>query len=220
MKKYLAICYIALLTYVISAQTQDTLKMDTPRAFLPEGYELVKTDAGEEIAYADLNGDSLLDVATLIRKHSENEEYDFSDEVHLAIFLKDAQGNYRLSAQSLNLGGESIRYSSEKKLSVKKNVISYLHQSMRHHIEVKFRYEKKHQDFMLIGKEYSNYGSGSMEGVARKSINYLTGLSITVKTKIDEEKEEMVELPPQKARFSKALKPLSVLDEDGLYEDI
>lgn len=208
------------------ATVEATPKIETqtpsqpPSLTLPEGYELVQTEEGAEIVYGDLDGDTKTDAAALIVKSTENESYDFGDEVHVAIFPANSNHVYVSALQSQNLGGESIRYKSEKKLSLKKNVISYWHQSMRHHIEIKIRFQgKPYNDYMIIGKEYHNYG-GMTDGAVRKSINYLSGIFLLDMNEIDMEKEEQVALPTQKGKVSTKLLPLTMLDEESVYLDI
>lgn len=185
---------------------------------LPAGYQLVQTRVGEELIYEDLNGDDKTDAVALIELKGDT-TYDYSEEVILVIYTADQQGQFQIAAASKNLGGESVSYDDTRKLSLKENVIQYNHQSMRHQIDVKYRYEPKYGDFMLIGKEYHDYGSAS-DGPRQVSINYLTGIKHIDESYWSEESEVLEALPQKKEKVSKTLQALSSLNWDTLYNDL
>ena len=185
---------------------------------IPTGYQLVQTRVGEELIYEDLNGDDKTDAVALIELKGDT-TYDYSEEVLLVVYIADQHGQFQIAAASKNLGGESVSYDDTRKLSLKKNVIQYNHQSMRHQIDVKYRYEPKFGDFMLIGKEYHDYGSVS-DGPRQVSINYLTGIKHIDESYWSEESEALEALPRKKEKVSKNLQPLSQLNWDALYNDL
>jgi hypothetical protein len=185
---------------------------------IPTGYQLVQTRVGEELIYEDLNGDNKTDAVALIELRGDT-TYDYAEEVLLVVYTADQHGQFQIAAASKNLGGESVSYDDSKKLSLKKNVIQYNHQSMRHQIDVKYRYEPKYGDFMLIGKEYHDYGSAS-DGPRQVSINYLTGVKHIDESYWSEESEALEALPRKKEKVSKTLQALSSLNWDTLYNDL
>ncbi len=185
---------------------------------IPPGYTIVETKEGAEVVYEDLNEDGKNDVVVLVEMHGDP-SYEQSEEVLLMIFTADRHGQLQMVTASENLGGESVSYDDAKKLSVRKNVISYLHQSMRHHIILKFRYEIEKGDFMLIGKEFNSYGSIG-DGPTHISINYLTGMKFIEQSEWSEEEEELELQEQQKETVSKKLKSLSTINWDNMYEDV
>lgn len=181
-------------------------------------YYTGKDIVGEELIYGDLNQSGRTDAVALIELRGDT-TYEFAEEVLLVIFTADRHGELQIAAASKNLGGESVSYSETKKLSLKKGVIKYHHQSMRHQVDLKFRYENKHGDFKLIGKDYEDYG-GIEEGPRKVSINYLTGLKLVDESKWDEESEELVPLPQKREKVSKVLQSLSDINWDKMYDDL
>ena len=185
---------------------------------LPEGYVIVDTKEGEELIFQDLDGDERIDAVALIQMRGDT-TYDMAEAVKLAIFSPDRHGIVLLNSISGNLGGESVAYADHKKLSVKKNVIQYYHQSMRNEVLLKFRYDIYAADYQLIGKEYKNYG-GIEDGPYEESINYLTNKKIIRTSKWDDEKEEQIALPESKVHFEKQALYLSEINWDSLYHDL
>ena len=145
--------------------------------------------------------------------------YDTSEEILLVIFTTDRHGQLQVAASSSNLGGEASMYKDGKILSVKKGVISYHHQSMWHHLSLKFRYEINAGEFMLIGKDYADYGS-MKDGPTKVSINYLSGVKLTDKSAWDNKTEEIISLPQERKTFKAPLKPLSSINWETLYDDL
>jgi len=182
---------------------------------IPPGWTIVKNQEGDEIVEADFNQDGLMDVALLIEIRGDT-TYDFSEDVMLIIALQDKNGQLEKVAVSGNLGGESISYTKQEYLWVKNGVLSYWHQSMRHHVEVKYRYDSSQHNFMLIGKEFQDYGSVSSPA-RRVSVNYLIGQRIIREQEVDMEQEGLVELPVKREDFETILLPLSMLDWENLY---
>jgi len=185
---------------------------------IPAGYSIVQTKEGSDQLKSDLNGDGQDDVAVLIEKKGDS-SYDQSEEVLLVIFTADRHRQLQLATASSNLGGASVAYDDGKKLSLRKNVISYHHQSMRHHIDLKFRYEKSAGDFMLIGKDYADYG-GMASGPTHISINYLIGKKLINESIWDDSSEEVMAQPEKQETVSKELIALSLINWDRLYDDL
>lgn len=186
---------------------------------IPKGFELVKSDEGESLIFANLNDDNITDAVALIVKGNNLKEYDFDSEVRLAVFFGTDNG-YKLFNMSGDFGGETIIAMGSKHIDVKNKVISYFHQSMRYDLELKFRYEQKFKDVMLIGIEANNYGNAVSDGSGNTSINYLSGLKIINENKWNEQKEELEELPEQKIKFNQPLKSISDIDYDTMFDDL
>lgn len=202
-------------TKVIEVKEQATPKVED---VIPPGYEIVKTDQGQELIYRDLNGDGKTDAVVLIVMQGDP-GYDQAEEVLLMIYTMDRHSQFQLASHSNNLGGESLMYTKTKSLSVKKNVISYFHQSMRHDMTLKFRYDENVSDFMLIGKDYNEYG-GMEDGPRHISINYSTGIKLINESKWDDQSEEVMEQPQRKESFHKELQALSEIDWETIYDDL
>ena len=185
---------------------------------IPEGYNIVNTKEGKELIYGDLDQDGKEDVVMLIEFRGDT-TLDQSEKVLLAIFTEDRHGQLQFASASENLGGEAVMYNDKKSLSVKNRVITYFHQSMRSHLVLKFRYDISAGDFLLIGKDFQNYGSIE-EGPTSTSINYLTGVKLTDESKWDDEKEEAVPLPQKKETFKKEIQSLSTINWETMYNDV
>ena len=183
---------------------------------IPEGFNLVKNDEGEELVLADFNQDNLIDVALLVEIRGDT-TYDWAEEVCLLIALQQKDGTLEKVMVSGNLGGESVSYTDQKHLWAKKGVLSYLHQSMRHHLELKFRYEPISGHFMLIGKEYQDYGSMSSPPYA-ESTNYLTGKQIIRAQEWNEDTEELEALPEEIRNIEKMEIPAHMIDFESMYD--
>ena len=186
---------------------------------IPPGYSIVITKEGEAVVYGDLNKDGQRDAVALIEMRGDT-SYDQFQEVLLVVFTADRHGQLQMAAATENLGGASLLYSDDGPLlAVKNQVISYHHQSMRHHMVLKFRYEIKDGDFMLIGKDYTDYG-GMADGPGKVSINYLTGVKLTNNSTWDDETEEVLELAQVKESFNQPLQSLSTINLDQMYDDL
>lgn len=198
--------------------TPATITLQSIAEVLPEGYTILSDEGGEAKVTADLNEDSLDDVAVLAAK-ALSEDKESAESVELFIFARDKDGKLSKLAGSGDLGTEVARYGGKNNLSLSKNVLSFHNQMMRNELEVKFRYEPKYQDVMVIGKEALFYGSGEY-GPSRASINYLSGVKIYTATKWANEGEDIVDLPEERSKVSRELVPLSKVNLDTLYDDL
>ena len=185
---------------------------------IPPGYTIVQTKEGPDQIKGDLNGDGQEDLAVLIEMQGD-ENYDHSEEVLLMIYSADRHGQLQLASATKNLGGASVAYDDTKKLSLRKNVLCYHHQSMRHHIDVKYRYDQSVGNFVLIGKDFADYGSIE-SGPRHISINYLTGVKLINESIWNDETEETEALPERKEKVSKQIREMDLMDWDSLYDDI
>ena len=128
-------------------------------------------------------------------------DYSSASDVRLSIFEGQNNGTYSLKSQTGNLTSSFLHSNSSRRIKISnKNVLSLLHQSMRHDYELKFRYEKNRKDYMLIGSEFNNYNSGNT------STNFLSGKRIIT------EKESTTK------NIAKGLKPISAVDDFSVYE--
>ena len=174
--------------------------------FIPKGYEIVTADKDSIMVQSDLNGDKVSDYAILLSSQTMHNDNLDSTSVVLAIFEGHNDGSYQLKHQSGNLTSAFIHSVFDDILKVKdSNVLSLKHQSMRHDYELKFRYDKKYDDFILIESEYKNYGRGADDSENIK-INFLTGTCITT----TKDKKSTT-------KISEELKPLSAISDDSIY---
>ncbi|MEM6697523.1 MAG: hypothetical protein AAF806_12080 [Bacteroidota bacterium] len=184
-------------------------------AIVPPSWLIVEYNEGEEIVHDDFNKDGFEDVAFLVEFRGDT-TYEYSEETMLIIAVSDQYGQLEKVAISGNLGGESIGYQDQKHLWSKSGVLSYLHQSMRHHVELKYRYDRIEDQYVLIGKEFRDYG-GMSAPPRSVSINYLTGKKIIREQTWDLEKEELVPLAEEMEQFEAFQLPLSMLDWESIY---
>lgn len=184
------------------------IEMQNINDFIPSGYEVVKSGNELNKVSADLNRDGIKDYVLLLAQNSVNGDYSKSKSVRLSIFEGNKNGTYKLKSQTGNLTSSFLHSNPNKRINVSsRNVISLKHQSMRHDYELKFRFESKYQDYMLIGSEYNNYGSASIEDDSNTSTNFLTGKRIIKTNRKSETKN-----------IGKELKPISAVDEFNIYE--
>ncbi|MGB0932448.1 MAG: hypothetical protein ACPGVB_16820 [Chitinophagales bacterium] len=177
--------------------------------FLPNGYKIVPTDKGINIAMGNLNNDELEDAVVLIAKASNSIEK--AEGVRIAVLTGADNGEYVVHSMSGNLTSAFIYNNlSKPQIKINKKVISAFHQSMRHHYELKFRYENDKGQFMLIGSEVMNYGSAALEGSGPISSNFLTQKRIT---NLNGEKEKTMVLET-------GLFPLSAINDENVYSII
>lgn len=188
------------------------------QTILPEGFSIVQKNEGREVLFADLDSDGKKDAIALIEMRGDT-TYDQSEKVLIAIFTRDRHGELSYASSTKNLGGEALMYDDNKSLSVKNRVIVYFHQSMRHELTLKFRYDIGAGDFLLIGKDFKSYGSID-EGPSTISINYLTGIKLINESQWDDELEEAVPQPQQKETFKKSMTSISSIDFDSMYDDL
>lgn len=176
--------------------------------FLPSGYKIVPTDKGKNIVLGKLNNDELQDAVVLIAQ--SNNQIEEAEEVRIAILTGIDNGEYVVSSISGNLTSAFIYNNlSKPQIKVKKRVISAIHQSMRHDYELKFRYEKGTEQFMLIGSELNNYGNAMNEGAGNISSNFLAKKRII---NLHGESEKTISL--------NNLLPLSMINDENVYDII
>ncbi|MFC7444780.1 hypothetical protein [Mesoflavibacter profundi] len=183
------------------------IKMQNINDFIPSGFEIVESGNELNKIMSDLNKDGISDYVVLLASGKNNKDYSNSKNVRLAIFEGQNNGSYKLKSQSGNLTSSFLHKNPNKRIKVaNKNVISLKHQSMRHDYELKFRYESKYKNYMLIGSEYNNYGNAMQDGAGNISSNFLAGKRIST---IDGKKTTKVD---------KDLKPISAIDDYNIYE--
>ena len=163
------------------------LVMKTIKSFIPENYLIVSSDTGLNVALGDLNKDGIQDAVLLL--FNSNTTIEEAHDVRISILLGNQNGEFVPKTKSGNLSSAFIFNNLNKpQISINYNIISVVHQSMRHDYELKFRYENSYDDFMLIGSEYNNYGNALLDGTENVSSNYLASkriLSLRNKEKIN-----------------------------------
>jgi len=200
----------ALLINMTFGQSDSTPLHKNIDAYIPKGFEVVKSEEEKFQHIADFNSDGILDYIVLLAKGHEIEDYSDIEDVKLLILEGQENGSFIPKSQTGNLTSTFIYYLSNEILGVLENeVIVLRHQSMRHDFELKIRYEKKYKEYMLIGSEYNNYASGAGTGAGNVSINFLTGKKIsTIDGKIT------------KINIDKNLKPISMINFESAYDFI
>jgi len=191
---------------------------DQVAAIVPSGWTIVENHESKEIICDDFNEDGYEDVAFLVEIRGDM-TYDYSEEVMLIIAKADKNRQLEKVAISGNLGGKSVGYKDQKHLWSNNGVLSYLHQSMRYHVELKYRFDRKEYQYVLIGKEFNDYG-GMSSPPRNISINYVTGKKIIREQVWDLEKEELVPLEEKIERFEAFQLPLSMLDWESIYGNL
>lgn len=127
---------------------------------------VVYNDRENPLIFQDVNFDGVKDMVCILTDTLFS-EYDAS--TYLAIFEGTTEGTFGKPLMSFN--DINLRFSISKK-----GVITLTHQEMRSHIDLKIRYERKYVNYMVIGKDIVNYGSGADN--SNCSFNYLTGKAI------------------------------------------
>ena len=200
-------------------QTTETVGITIEKAkqYVAKGFKLVVQEDEANLLTGDFNGDGLEDFAMIIAS-DDAEMYQDAVDVRIVIFENNGKG-FTEKAKSGNLGGFFVHQAPTSQLSLNKNIISLTYQGMRYDDEWKFRYEKKYDDYMLIGSEHNSYGNAVNDGSGNMSSNYLSGVRLENFNKWDEQKEELKELPEKKTKVSKTLLPLSKFNETN-YADL
>lgn len=184
---------------------------------IPEGLELVTTGEAQNLITGDFNGDNHKDFAIMIA--SENgRDFQDAEDVRIMIFEGNDKGEFELAAKSDNVGGFFIHYAPTSQLKLTKNIISLKHQGMRFDHELKYRYNKKLDNYVLIGSEHNDYGNATNDGSGNISTNYLAGVRLENLNEWNQEKEELIVLPEVKLKVSKTPIPLSRLNEENVLD--
>lgn len=192
-----------------SEQKEKTeIKTDNNTEFIPNGFEIIESGGELNKIRIDLNKDGISDYVVLVASGKNNKDYSNAKEIRLAIYEGKNNGSYELKSQTGNLTSAFLYANSDKRINiVNENVITLKHQSMRHDYELKIRYENKYKNYMLIGSEYNNYGSGGQSG-ENISLNYLTGKRVSTITNGKK----------TTSNLDKELKPISIINDDNIYE--
>ncbi|MCL5244491.1 hypothetical protein M4I21_01645 [Cellulophaga sp. 20_2_10] len=185
-------------------EKKTTIKNSTN--FIPDGYEIVTENNKDNICIADFNNDTILDFVVLLASGENNKAYANSKDIRLAIFEGQNDGTFKLKNQTGNLTYAFIYYSIADRLSVDaKNTIHLKHQSMRHDYILKIKYQNTTKDYVLIGAEYANYGSG-ISSREHSSTNFITG-------------ERIFKGPKNKiTKVATKLKPIAIISDDTVYD--
>jgi hypothetical protein len=181
--------------------------------YVPNNFKIVVQDEGTNLLTGDFNGDGIVDFAMMV---ASNNVDNYQDSKDVRIIICEGNGKkFTEKARSGNLGGFFIHEAPTSQLSLTKNVISLTYQGMRYDYELKYRFEKKYNNYMLIGSENNYYGNATNDGSGNVSTNYLAGVRTENLNEWNEKKEELIELPEVKTKVSKTLVPLSNLNENN-----
>ena len=165
------------------------VEYDIATLYLKEGYQPYSKEMYQS---KDFDGDGTRDFILAVFK-SDSKDYE-SGTITLQVYKQKEDTNFELVSESGSL--EDLLLGGNGRLSIKKNVISVHLGQMRYDNEWKFRYDKKYDDYVLIGSEYNSYGNAANDGSGNRSINYLAGKRIDQFNEFDYEKEELIKLDP------------------------
>jgi len=166
--------------------------------YLPKGFHI----HGSEFTHLDFNQDQQMDIATIV----ENDD----EEIKIMILEKVNDG-YQLKTQS-----ESFLLESMKITTIDSNTLFIYHQSMRHDFNLRFKYEKEQDDFMLIGSMLTSYGSASSP--PETYINdFLKKETILFSSKVTEE-DYYESLSPKVIPITKRLPAMKEINDDNVYD--
>ncbi len=187
--------------------------------FIAEGFEIAVVQNEKKIAFGDLNQDGYQDFVAIIVNSNTNIEDTDPEEVRIAIYEGSENDTYKQKALSGNLTSAFI-YNENPSLKITTHILSISHQSMRHDYEIKFRFEKKYNDYMLIGSELNNYGNATHDGAGNTSINFLTKTKVKKTLEYDHEKEELKELKPVVTKIEEDLISITQISDLTIYKII
>ena len=187
--------------------------------FIADGFEIAVVQNEKKIAFGDFNQDGFQDFVTIVVNSNTNAEDTDPEEVRIAIYEGSENDTYIQKALSGNLTSAFI-YNENPILKITTPVIRISHQSMRHDYEIKFRFEKKYNDYMLIGSELNNYGNATHDGAGNTSINFLTKTKIKKLLECDYEKEKLKELKPVVTKIEEDLISITQISDLTIYKII
>ncbi len=175
--------------------------------FIPSDYELVISRNELNKVMSDFNKDGVSDYAVLLASGKNNRDYSNTKDVRLAIFEGQADGSFILKSQTGNLTSAFLHVNPNRRIKVARaNVISVKHESMRHDYELKIKYDKTYNDYMLIGSEYNNYGNAAKDGAGNISSNFIEGKRVSTIGK------------NKTTNLDKKLLPISAINDGNIYE--
>jgi len=201
---------LLLTTLLIScsnSEKENKIKLASINELIPAGYEIVESGNELNKIRTDLNNDGIPDYVILLASGKNNKDYSNSKDIRLAIFEGKKNGSYKFKSQSGNLTASFLHINLDKRIRIaNKNIIHLKHQSMRHDYELKFKYESKYENYMLIGYKYNNYGNATHEGSRNVDINFLSKKNISTTSEKNRKKIE------------DKLKPISAINDSNIYE--
>lgn len=187
---------------------------------IPDNYQIIDTENGRNLITTDLNNDGIIDFVAIVAKPDKDEKnYEDSEDVRIIIFHGTSKDKYIKKAMSGNMTAAFIYNNlSNPQIEVNNKVIILEHQSMRHHYELKIRYEKKQDNYMLIGSELNNYGNAVHDGAGNISSNFLSKKRIIDISEYDHDLEELITPDPKKETIKNYLIPISAINDSNIYE--
>lgn len=186
---------------------------------IPVEFQVVQTEQGSNFIQSDFNGDNFVDFAVLVAKGENPNNHADSEDVRVLIYHGTDTGDFIKTSNSGNLSSAFVYENPVPQLKLAAgNVIQLSHQSMRHHYDLKFRYESAHKNYMLIGSESVNYGNAVKQGAGTLSTNFLTGTRIENLMDFDEENQKVIDLPEKTTSFEKALVPITDVSDLNVYK--
>lgn len=189
-----------------SVKSVSGVEYDIATMYLKLGYQPFSDNYYQS---TDFDNDGTRDFAVVVFK-SESKEYQ-DEPLTLQIYKQRKDKNFELVSESGSI--QDIVWLAGSSLDLKKNVISIKKGEMRWDHEWKFRYDKKYDDYVLIGSEYNSYGNATNDGSGNRSTNYLSGKRIEKFNEFDYENEELIELDPVTTKIpSTKEKPLFLKD--------
>jgi hypothetical protein len=192
------------------------ISLETANLYVPNNFKIVVQDESVSLFTGDFNGDKIEDFVMMV---ASNDMDDYQDAKDVRIIICEGNGEkFTEKARSGNIGEFFTNQAPGSQLSLTKSVISLTYQGMRYDYERKYRFEKKYNDYMLIGSENNYYGNATNDGSGNVSTNYLAGVRLENLNEWDEEKRKLIKLPESKIIVSKTLIPLSALNENNFSD--
>lgn len=192
----------------VSDNTVEVISTSKYNTYLQEGYSIVPSDEEPNIIFSDLNHDGLDDFVALIAENDLEE----TDNVRLVVYEGTSKNTYTKKTESGNLTSTILFNNTGAVIELtNKQVIKLRHYSMRHSYVLKFRYEKKHENYMLIGSDLYSNSSGTT------STNYLTNNRIKTLDKNAHYNQGLKEDKIISTKLNQDLVPLSGISDENIY---
>lgn len=181
--------------------------------YIPKKYQVVILENEKQIQFKDINGDNIEDfVAIIAETDTVESEYENSKNICIVIYEGTSNGKYIKKAQSEDLTFAFLYSQSNPLIIIDNNIIKVRHSSMRSDYELKFRFENKYKDYMLIGSEYDSYSYGQI------SSNYVTKVRIKKPYKNAHHSHTLKIKKPTRIKLQNDLIPLSGFGDSNIYD--
>lgn len=196
--------FVVLACCFICAACQQT--NSTQEAFeqqLDEDQFLAYNNFGPELIQNDFNADGLIDLLgiTSNEEFSSEQKYWAVSRMQFHLLLGKENGAFEKRWMTDTLMPESLQYMGQLSLTMRSETLVYVHQSMRHDLELFYLFDKQQNDLVLVEKKYVSYDSPPYV----ITVDYLKGT-----------RSRNGETKP----FPKTAQTMASLNEESMYADI